>query len=334
MQHHARLAAVLLVLALTAVGCASPDGTSAVGGAPTGTAPASVDGPSEGDGPTVAPSPAPFASAPEADGTAGPTIPLGDRVVVREVGRRAHDTSAFTQGLEFVDGRLLESRGLYASDEGAPLTEIDPVDGRVLRAEPRDPDDGDYFAEGLTVVGDRIIQLTWQENVAFEFDRDTFERTGTFTYDGEGWGLCHDDDRLVMSDGTPTLTFRDLATFEATGTVTVTLDGQPVERLNELECVGGLVWANIWLTPTIVGIDPADGRVVTVVDVTSLADDRGRSLEDPAADVLNGIAYDDQTDTWLLTGKLWPWMYEVEFDCVEGCEVSTASHYVRPRVAQ
>lgn len=267
-------------------------------------------------------------ATPQPTATFDQTVPAGEEFVVREVGRRPHDTTAFTQGLEFDEGQLFESRGLYANQEDVVLTEIDPTDGSPVRELPRDAADGDYFAEGLTVVGDRIIQITWQTQVAYVYDRDTFERTGEYTYEGEGWGLCDEPDRLVMSNGTPTLTFRDLDTFEPLGTVEVTLDGQPVDELNEIECVGGLVWANVWRTDTIVVIDPATGVVVSTVDASGLLSPE----EEAQADVLNGIAYDAATDTWLLTGKLWPWMFEVEFDCTAGCEgapIVTPSHYSR-----
>ncbi len=298
---------LILVLALLAGACGP---ASTAGSVSTG---ASVDG---------------YASAtPQPSFEASGAVPQGDRLRAVEVGRRPHDPTAFTQGLEFDDGRLYESRGLYSRDEDVTLTEIDPADGSTLRAVDRDPTAGDYFAEGLTVVDDRIIQITWREQIAFVHDLQTLERIGTFAYEGEGWGICDEPDRLVMSDGTPTLTFRDLQTFEELGTVTVTLDGQPVERLNELECVGGLVWANVWQTDTIVVIDPDTGVVASVVDASGLLTDEERRQ----ADVLNGIAYDATTDTWLLTGKLWPWMFEVRLECVVGCTPTvTPSHYMRP----
>ena len=146
----------------------------------------------------------------------------------------------------------------------------------------------------------------------FVYDLRTFEIAGEYTYDGEGWGLCHDGDRLVMSDGSADLTFRDPATFEETGSVTVTLDGDDVGELNELECVGDRVYANVWHTDTILEIDAASGEVLTVVDASALA----AQLDPPAAGteaVLNGIAHDPDTDTFWLTGKLWPQMFQVRF---------------------
>jgi glutamine cyclotransferase len=143
--------------------------------------------------------------------------------------------------------------------------------------------------------------------VAFEYDLETFRQIRSIPYAGEGWGLCRNDTSLVMSDGSDQLQFRDPISFdEVAPRVSVTLDGGPVGQLNELECVDGFVWANIWLTDSIVQIDPADGAVTAVVDASG--------LERPdEADVLNGIAYDPAAESYLLTGKLWPAMYEVRF---------------------
>ncbi len=218
------------------------------------------------------------------------------------VATHPHDPEAFTQGLVFDGGRLFESTGLRGR---STLREVDLETGEVLRSIDLDEQ---YFGEGLALVDDRLILLTWQSQTAFVHDRDTFELLATFDYTTEGWGLCRDGDRLVMSDGTAELVFRDPDTFEPTGAVTVTLDGQPVERLNELECVGGDVWANVWQTDSIVRIDPGTGTVTGVVDASTLEPDR------PAGDqaVLNGIAYDETTGRFLLTGKLWSTVYEVE----------------------
>ena len=213
-----------------------------------------------------------------------------------------HDPTAFSQGLLFEDGRLFESRGQYGQ---SALTEIDPASGEVIR---RVDLDEAFFAEGLALVDDRLIQLTWQEQVAFVWDLDTFEAVGQFSYEGEGWGLCHDGADLWMSDGSATLTRRDPVDFTPLELVDVTLDGQPVVRLNELECIHGLVWANVWLTDLIVVIDPTSGDVVATIDAAGL-------LEEVEAtggeDVLNGIAYDPARDVVVLTGKNWPAMFEV-----------------------
>jgi glutaminyl-peptide cyclotransferase len=210
-----------------------------------------------------------------------------------------HDTSAFTQGLLFDDrGRLFESTGLEGR---STLREVDPDTGAVLRSEQIDPT---IFAEGLALVDDRLIQITYQDGRAFVYDAETFEREETFEYTGEGWGLCYDGERLVMSTGSDTLTFRDPETFEPIGDVQVTMGGAPVELLNELECVEGKVYANLWTTNSIVVIDPASGEVETLIDASSL-------MRPAGADVLNGIAVDPEGGLWL-TGKLWDKMYQVE----------------------
>lgn len=326
MQLTSRLLLLMVTAVLTAA-CGPASDTAvrptAAAGAQTGQAGAAATEPA-----STAPAEVNQSESAGEDATPAASVPDGDVLAVREVDRRPHDPTAFTQGLEFDEGRLFESRGLFPEQEPITLAEIDPADGSTLRELPRD---GDHFAEGLTVVDGRIIQITWQSGIANVYDRDTFELLEQFTYEGEGWGICDEPDRLVMSDGTPTLTFRDTDTFEVLGTVEVDLEGQPNDDLNELECVDGLVWANLWNTNVILVIDPDTGAVVSEVDVSALADSRGR-LRDGTGDVLNGIAHDPSSDTWLLTGKRWPWMFEVAFDCVEGCEATvTPSHYVRPR---
>ena len=215
-----------------------------------------------------------------------------------------HDTGAFTQGFEFDGERLFESTGLIGQ---STLRELDPATGAVLRSIPVD----DVFAEGLTIVGDEAIQLTWTEGVAFRYDVDTFELLETHTYEGQGWGICDEGDVLRMSDGTPTLQTRDVETFELLDTVEVTFNGALVERINELECVAGSVWANIWQTPLIIEIDPDTGVVRTVLDGSEL---RPESTVDDSGAVLNGIAYDPASGTWLLTGKRWPLAYRVTIE--------------------
>jgi glutaminyl-peptide cyclotransferase len=224
-----------------------------------------------------------------------------------------HDTAAFTQGLELHEGLLYESTGLYGESDARIVT---PETGEVVSLVEL-PDS--VFGEGMTIVDDRIWQITWQEQTAFLRDRADLAELDQVSYTGEGWGICYDADReqLVMSDGTPQLTFRDPISFEPTGTVTVTRDGQAVQRINELECVGDRVWANIWQTDEIVRIDHATGTVDAVVDASGLLTDEERAT----ADVLNGIAAapgfggaaSEEADTFLITGKLWPWLFEVRF---------------------
>lgn len=215
-----------------------------------------------------------------------------------------HAPDAFTQGLEFHDGLLLESTGLEGESS---MRRVDPTTGEVLDI---DPVQADFFAEGFTVVDGRINQLTWKSGTLIVRDVDTLDETDRIAYSGEGWGLCDDGTRLVMSDGSDRLTFRDRTTFEETGSVAVTFQGEAVVDLNELECVDGTVWANIWQSDVILGIDPNTGRTETVVDVSSLVPEQ---YVGDTNNVVNGIAHHPETGRWWLTGKRWPVMYEVSF---------------------
>jgi glutaminyl-peptide cyclotransferase len=225
------------------------------------------------------------------------------RLMVKVLSVRPHDATAYTQGLVWDHGTLFESTGLYGRSS---LREVDPKTGVVKRQLTVPPG---FFAEGLAQVGNRLVQLTWKEDVAFAYDARSFERVAEYRYDGEGWGLCNDGRRLVMSDGSDRLTFRDLHSFAVTGGVAVRRDGAPVRELNELECVDGAVWANIWQTDEIVRIDPESGQVTAVVEARGLLS----AEEMTHADVLNGIAWDPAKKTFLITGKLWPKMFEVVF---------------------
>ncbi len=218
------------------------------------------------------------------------------------LGQRGHDPEAFTQGLVFDDERLYESRGQYGE---SALTEIDPLTGEVLREVALDDQ---YFAEGLALVDDQLIQLTWREGVAFVYDVATFDVVDQFTYQGEGWGLCYDGEDLWMSDGSSILTRRDPATFEVLDRLPVSLDGGSLEGLNELECLDGAIWANVWLTDIIVVIEPEGGEVFAVLDAAGLL----RDDEAAEADVLNGLAYDPNRDVMVVTGKYWPAMFDID----------------------
>nr|WP_245950198.1 glutaminyl-peptide cyclotransferase [Saccharothrix carnea] len=234
--------------------------------------------------------------------TTPPSGPAGGPTRVEVLGTLPHDTGAFTQGLELSGGVLYEGTGLEGQSS---LRRLDPDTGEVEhRVDLPEP----LFGEGITVVDDRIWQLTWRDGVAIERDRDTLEEVRRVTYDGEGWGLCRDGGRLVMSDGSAELTFRDPTSFVEHGTVTVRRDGQPVTRLNELECVNGQVWANVWLSDEVVRIDPANGQVTATVDLSGL-----RPADVPDSAVLNGIAAVPGTDEFLVTGKNWPTIFRVRF---------------------
>jgi glutaminyl-peptide cyclotransferase len=246
-------------------------------------------------------------------GAAAPPAPAAVPVLRPEVlAELPHDPAAFTQGFEIDGDVLYEGTGLQGRSQ---LRELDPGTGAVRRSVPLP---GQLFGEGITVVGDRIWQLTWRDGVALEWDRATLQLRREVPLDGEGWGLCTDGggppdghgSRLVRSDGTDRLRFQDPGTFAETGSVAVTLDGGPLTQLNELECVDGQVWANVWQTDRIVRIDPADGRVTAVVDAAGLLDPARRA----GADVLNGIAaVPEAPGEFLITGKLWPTTFRVRF---------------------
>jgi len=224
---------------------------------------------------------------------------------VRVVATHPHDDEAFTQGLVWAgEGQLFESTGRRGRSS---LRLVDIDTGEVVRRHDLEPT---YFGEGLARVGAELIQLTWQEHTAFRYDAETFAGTGTFSYETEGWGLCYDGARLVMSDGSAALAFRDPSTFAVDGTVDVTLDGAPLDDLNELECVDGVVYANVLGDDHVYEIDPATGVVIGVVDASELQPDANRGR----GDVLNGIAHDPTTGRFYLTGKDWPTLYEVEFE--------------------
>jgi len=215
-----------------------------------------------------------------------------------------HDPTAFTQGLEFHEGVLFESTGR----ENSGVRRVRLEDGVVLA---RQEIEDRYFGEGLTVVDDRLLSLTWTDGVGFIWDPDDLELQGTFSYSGEGWGLTHDGTRVILSDGEPHLRFFDPATLTETGRIPVTFAGRPLGRLNELEFIEGEVWANVWQTDFIVRIDPATGVVVGVIDLTGLLSD---PVANPDDDVLNGIAWDAETRRLFVTGKHWPKLFEIRLN--------------------
>jgi len=253
------------------------------------------------------PEPVTVMPTPKLPPTASPTkseIAHAEIATMRVISTRPHDETAFTQGLEFYGDRLFESRGLRGS---SGLTEINASDGEVLRDISLAPQ---LFGEGITVVGDTIIQLTWTSGKAFVYDIETLSVVNQFEYEGEGWGLCFDGTSLYMSDGSDILTLRDPVSFAITGSMKVTSDLVSVNRLNELECVDNHVYANMWQTDTIIGIDTSSGHVDRVIDASALQTYEGVSV----ANVLNGIAYSKASDSFLVTGKLWPLMFEVVFE--------------------
>lgn len=230
-----------------------------------------------------------------------PVAPVSGYQVVAEY---PHDPGAFTQGLVLRNGELFEGTGLEGE---STLRRVDLESGDVLQMRELDEE---YFGEGISILNGRIYQLTWQSGVAFVYDAETFELLKIFSYDGEGWGLTTDGQRLIMSDGTDTLVFRDPETFDVTGEIDVRDSGTPVANLNELEYVEGEVWANVWQTDRVARIDPGSGQVVGWVDLSGLLSEEERETYD--VDVLNGIAYDSESERIFVTGKLWPKLFEIE----------------------
>lgn len=258
---------------------------------------------------------------------------------VEVLDERPHDPSAFTQGLIWHEGYLYESTGQYGA---STLRQVDPESGDVLLLM-RLPQN--VFGEGLALAEDYLYQITWREQVALRVNLTAFTEdapldVSSFDYEGEGWGLCYDGEAIFMSDGSDTLALRDPETFEVVEERQVTLDDVPLRRylvssegitqlpdvdeidltpaadggrgldeLNELECVDNVIYANVWYTDLILRIDKASGAVTGIIDAAGLltADER------VSADVLNGIVYLPESETFLITGKYWPKMFEVNF---------------------
>jgi glutamine cyclotransferase len=226
------------------------------------------------------------------------TVPVYGYEVVRVW---PHDRTAFTQGLAWHEGDLLESTGRSPST----VRRVRLEDGAVLDVSMLDPA---LFGEGLTEIGGRVLTLTWQDGKGFIWDAADLSPQGEFAYSGEGWGLTDDGRRLILSDGTPVLRFLDPVTLTETGRVPVTLQGHPVGQINELEWIEGEVFANVWHTDLIVRIEPESGRITSVVDLAGLLPDRAGMDDD---DVLNGIAWDPDGRRLFVTGKNWPSLFEI-----------------------
>ena len=233
--------------------------------------------------------------------TSGHALPEAQGIGYRVVAEYPHDTDAFTQGLLFHRGFLYESTGMQGQSS---LREVELETGGVRRQKNL-PDS--YFAEGMALVGEHLIQLTWTAGQAFVYRLDDFSRVRTHRYSGQGWGLAFDGERLAMSDGSAVLRFRDPDTFDVSGALEVHDDGQPVTRLNELEFVDGSIFANIWHSNRIARIDPESGTVTGWLDVSELT---RRERAKANVDVVNGIAWDGRR--LLITGKYWSTVYALE----------------------
>lgn len=240
-------------------------------------------------------------AAPRAGVPVGSADPQPARGSVEVVRTLDHDPGLFTQGLQVAGDQIYETTGQY----GRSVVERRPLDGggdpvRVPMADTE-------FGEGLALTPERLWTLTWTNGVAHNRNPQTLEVDSVAEYEGEGWGLCFDGAQLVMSDGSDRLTFRDAATFEPTGTVSVTAGGTPVAQINELECADGTILANVWMTDEIIRIDPATGAVTAIYDASALEQPRPADRDA----VLNGIAALPDSENVLITGKLWPSIYEV-----------------------
>ncbi|WP_240609545.1 glutaminyl-peptide cyclotransferase [Phenylobacterium deserti] len=213
-----------------------------------------------------------------------------------------HDSRAYTQGLLYLNGDLYESTGQVGRSS---IRRVRLKDGAVLQMQPLPPG---VFGEGLVNWGDELISFTWRDQVGYRWDLKTLKQRSTFTYPGEGWGLTQNGKELIMSDGTPFLRVLEPKTFKELRRIPVTANGKPVFNLNEIEWVKGEVWANVWQTPLIVRINPADGKVTGVIDLSGLPEAKAQDHDS----VLNGIAYDAKGDRLFVTGKNWPRLYEIK----------------------
>ncbi len=239
---------------------------------------------------------------------AGKNLLSPTRYTYRVVKTFPHDTSAFTQGFEFHDGYLYEGTGLNGHSS---IRKVELKTGEVLQ---RYDVPQKYFGEGITIWGDKIIELTWRSHTGFIYDRDTFKPLGEFHYATEGWGLTHDREKIIMSDGTSRLHFLDPNSFREIGSIDVFDDTGSVKYLNELEYIDGKIYANIWRTDYIAVIEPTTGQVVSYIDLTGILPD---SLRTGHEDVLNGIAFDRTNRRLFVTGKKWSKIFEIELKQVK-----------------
>lgn len=227
------------------------------------------------------------------------------------VNKLPHDTTYFTEGLEFHKGQLLESSG--GNDDGSPYpSEFGVVNRETGKVVPKAKlDRSKHFGEGITVFKDKIYQLTWQSGAGFIYDAQTFKLLKEFKLPTrEGWGLTHDSASLIMSDGTSNLYFIDADSLRVKYTVNVIHNGSPIGNINELEYVNGVIYANRWGDTNILKIDPVSGKVLGQLDLSNL--DKEAKAVYPGAAELNGIAYDSTTGKLYVTGKKWPFLYEIK----------------------
>jgi len=221
---------------------------------------------------------------------------------VRVVAVYPHDPSAFTQGLAVTDGRIYEGTGQFGSSS---VRRIEIATGQVELMVPLNQE---YFGEGITIFNGRLYQLTWQSHMGFIYELETLNVLDTFRYSGEGWGLTHDGEHLIVSDGSSSIRFLDPETFAVLKRLDVRENARPVTQLNELEYIDGEVWANVWHEDRIARISPISGEILGWIDLRGLYPRSARGTED----VLNGIAFDPNTGRLFVTGKNWPQLFEIE----------------------
>jgi glutamine cyclotransferase len=229
-----------------------------------------------------------------------------ERFVPAIVNKLAHDRQAFTQGLAIEEDQLYESTGLYGKSS---LRQLDILTGKILQKHVLP---SEIFGEGLAVFPNQIIQISWKEEHAFIYERASLQLNKMLFYTGEGWGLCRDDNTVWMSNGTAKLVQRDRRTFAPLQTLHVRLEGKPVLYLNDLECDGEHLYANVWQQDYLLRIDKKTGEVTGIIDASQLLSPQEKARLRPD-EVLNGIAFRPKTGTFFLTGKNWPWIFEVQF---------------------
>lgn len=227
-------------------------------------------------------------------------VPTTQKAVI--VNSYPHNATSFTQGLEFNEGKLFEGTGQRGQ---SVVAEVKFATGEQLK---KTALDGTYFGEGITVFGDELFQLTWQEQKCLVYDKHTLQLKREIAYVGEGWGLCNDGVSLIMSNGSERLTVRNPTTFAIDRTIDVYNNVGPVSNLNELEYVNGLIYANVWMTNKLVVIDPSTGKVLSEIDCAELVN----AGKGDVGDVFNGIAFNHSTKKWFMTGKNWVKLFEVE----------------------
>jgi glutamine cyclotransferase len=243
------------------------------------------------------------AGKPSADRLAAGAQQTARQLTYEVVNSYPHDPDAFLQGLVWYDNGFYESTGLYGR---STLRRLEFPSGKVVKSIALS---SEFFGEGLALVGDHLIQLTWQTHRGFVYDRESFKLLREFAYDTEGWGLAYDGENLILSDGSSTLFYLDPQTYQPVRKLQVTMNGRPITELNELEFIEGEIWANVWQKDLILMIDPATGQVRSFLNLKGILAPSDRKGTE---DVLNGIAYDSEHKRVFVTGKLWPRLFEIK----------------------